>query len=470
MILIAGAGISGLSLAFHLKEQKKPFLLIDSDDVPGGKIQSLSMKRSHYEPQPVQNILTGDVSFGYREETENAIFELGAHSLFADDDVLNFLERAGLKDDIQHCTSAGKNRFIYKDQKFQQLSSSPLDFFLGDFFPWQTKLRILKELFVAKEANPDETFASFVRRRFGDEVLEWIAKPIMYGIHAADPEKLLVADAFPALWKLENEFGSILKGLFFRKKTGRPESISFWNGMQALPLRLEEILKDQIQLNTSLVRMEKSEKGWNCVLKTDQFERWAEFESVVFCMPADSASEILGKSGFPEASAKLAEVCYNPMVVTNMVFEKPGSEYNKTDPTPVGFGGLFPTAAGFKSAGHIWCSRLFSNRFERNYFVVSAFYGGALRPDAFDIDTDMLAADLQRENELLYGIKAESIPVLHRWKQAIPQYDMNRRLAEKASDGLSKEGIHFLANWKGGVGIADCIRNAARLAVQLQRQ
>src|SRR5262249_55077287 len=53
----------------------------------------------------------------------------------------------------------------------------------------------------------------FVRRRVGPEVAEVLADALVTGIHAGDPTLLSVRAAFPRLAALEEQYGSVLKGL-----------------------------------------------------------------------------------------------------------------------------------------------------------------------------------------------------------------------------------------------------------------
>ena len=434
MILIAGAGISGLSLAFFLRQQGKEFLLLDPADSAGGKIRTL--KKNGF------------------------LLDTGPNTLLADEEVMHFLEAAGLSPEIEFPEALSSKRFIYRNGRFHGLSGHPLSLFLSPLLSWKGKLRILRERWISPSPDAGESLAAFVTRRFGAEALDWLASPVQYGIHAADPEKLLVADAFPALWKMEQEFGSVLKGLGASGKAKRARTLNFKGGMQTLPDTLARIAGDKLRLNTGLIRVEKSKTGWNCLLSTAEGNRWQEAESIVFCMPAPQASGILAASGLT-ASAELAAVKYNPMAMAHMVFRQ------KSEAEFPGFGGLVPASAGFKTAGAIWTSSIFSNRQPKGYLLLTAFYGGALRTEVSSKTEEDIEAILQEENVKLYGRKADSFANIEIWKEGIPQYDAERRKAEKAVNGLEAEKLWFLANWKGGIGLSDCIRNAAVLAGKL---
>ncbi len=49
----------------------------------------------------------------------------------------------------------------------------------------------------------EESIAGFVRRRFNQEVLDYVANPFVAGVFAGDPEQLSVRHALPRLYGLE---------------------------------------------------------------------------------------------------------------------------------------------------------------------------------------------------------------------------------------------------------------------------
>ncbi|MFQ5354571.1 MAG: protoporphyrinogen oxidase, partial [Thermodesulfobacteriota bacterium] len=79
------------------------------------------------------------------------------------------------------------------------------------------KLRMLLEIFIPKRRETtDESLGDFVRRRLGEEVLDKIAEPLVAGIHAADPDTMSVRSSFPKFVQLEEEHGSLIRGMVKR--------------------------------------------------------------------------------------------------------------------------------------------------------------------------------------------------------------------------------------------------------------
>src|SRR5215467_3100137 len=69
---------------------------------------------------------------------------------------------------------------------------------------WRGKLRLGLDLVKpARRDDADESLASFVRRRLGQEALDTFAEPLLAGVHVADPERLSLRATFPRLADVE---------------------------------------------------------------------------------------------------------------------------------------------------------------------------------------------------------------------------------------------------------------------------
>ena len=100
-----------------------------------------------------------------------------------------------------------------RDGKPSRCRRRPRRFLTTSAFTLGAKLRLLREPFVAPDAaGVEESIAAFVRRRLGDEFLDYAIDPFVAGIYAGDPERISVPAAFPRLLALEQKYGSLIKG------------------------------------------------------------------------------------------------------------------------------------------------------------------------------------------------------------------------------------------------------------------
>ena len=71
---------------------------------------------------------------------------------------------------------------------------------VSSLFSMRGKVRMAYELVVPRRlAEEDESVASFVGRRFGREAVDYLAEPLLAGIHAGNVDRLSVRALFPRL-------------------------------------------------------------------------------------------------------------------------------------------------------------------------------------------------------------------------------------------------------------------------------
>ena len=78
-------------------------------------------------------------------------------------------------------------------------------------------------MFRSRAAKDDEDIHSFISRRLGPEVASLLIDPVVRGIYAGDCRKLSVKSCFRPLFTLEQEHGSIVRGMLteaIRKRLG----------------------------------------------------------------------------------------------------------------------------------------------------------------------------------------------------------------------------------------------------------
>jgi oxygen-dependent protoporphyrinogen oxidase len=169
--------------------------------------------------------------------------------------------------------------------------------------------------------DSDESIASFVRRRLGHEVLDYAVDPFISGIFAGDVETLSMAHAFPRVYALEREYGSLSKGLMAQRSAARkqasgtsanggatdagtpaalesqpdagapvrPRLISFIDGMQTLTDALEAALAGTLRLGCPVRLLHRDEARWIVDAGQEGAERSRAFDAVVMATPRPCA-------------------------------------------------------------------------------------------------------------------------------------------------------------------------------------
>ena len=205
--------------------------------------------------------------------------------------------------------------------------------FVNGYFSLKTLAALVREPFVRSRSSEGESVAEFVSRRIGAEFLDKAIDPFVSGVYAGDPTDLSIRSAFPKLYEMERDFGSLIMGLI-RRKTGKPDTsfprtFSFHGGLKTLIEKLAfEIGGTYGTLPTS---------NGSTRRKSNTFRLNGEvFNAVVISTPAWEAADLVKE--FDEVLAELlTSVRYPPVAVAVTGF-KSGQIGRKLD----GFGFLVP--------------------------------------------------------------------------------------------------------------------------------
>src|SRR5579864_5688010 len=147
-IIIVGAGISGLSLAYRLQHlgPNLDITILEERDRPGGTVWT--QRRDGFQVEAGPN--------GFLDN-KPATLELCRE--------LNLEDRL-----IAASPEAGKNRYLFLDGRLRALPASLTGFLGSDLLSLKGKLAFFRERFrPARQNGQDESIADFARRRAGKE-------------------------------------------------------------------------------------------------------------------------------------------------------------------------------------------------------------------------------------------------------------------------------------------------------------
>jgi oxygen-dependent protoporphyrinogen oxidase len=457
-VVVVGAGISGLALAFRL-EQLSPqteIIVLEQAQRPGGKIWTERLNGFQIETGPNGYLDT-------KLTTEALCRDLGLeHTL------------------IQASEVAAKHRYLFLNGRLRLLPASFPAFLTSDLLTWRGKLDFLLERFRRRHVNdPDESIAAFARRRAGRAAAEVFADALVTGIYAGDPALLSVRACFPRLVAFEEQHGSVLKGLAHAARERRAEAAArgqaprrqgrMWSLRPGLRL-LVETLGDRLQHPPHVgvsVRTVQPLPGprasW--LVKADGADAWTA-DAVVLACPAYQQAVILA-----DLDTDLAElvggIAYNRLVVVALGFRR-ADVPARLD----GFGYIAPQRLGRDVLGVQWCSSIYPDRAPEGAVLLRAMCGGWHRADVAGWDDARLLHAVRDDLRQTLGIAAA--PALHhliRWDRAIPQYHVGHleRLARIETFAARHPGLFLAGNAYYGVALNDCTEQAERLAAQVHR-
>ena len=156
-------------------------------------------------------------------------------------------ELIGTRDEHRATFVVHKGKLELLPEGFMLLAPTKLGPLLrSQLFSWPGKLRMALDFVLPRGPHQDdESLGSFVRRRFGREVLERVAQPLIGGIYTADPDYLSLASTMPRFLQMEREQRSVITAMW-KASRSRPQEaksasgarwslfVALRNGMQTL--------------------------------------------------------------------------------------------------------------------------------------------------------------------------------------------------------------------------------------------
>lgn len=444
-IVIAGGGISGLSLAYwliHSTERELDVTVLEAEHRPGGKVWT-------------------DREGGYLLES--------ALNGFLDNKP-RILELASLLSlEPLRSNEASKKRFIVLGGKLNMLPESPPAFLSSKLMSVPGKLRIMLEPFIPRSKAEDESLADFARRRLGGEAFEKLIDPMASGIYAGNPENMSLASCFPRIREIEQTYGSLIKGLIKimaerKKKVGAAPAgtlTSFRDGMQVMSDALAGMLGGRLRLGCRVQAVEPAGAGYRLHLSDGTA---VEADVAVLAIPAHRAQEVL-KGLEPAASELLGGIEYPPVTVVCTAFKR---ENVATSLDKFGF--LVPFREGRPILGTLFDSSIYPGRAPEGQVLLRTMVGGARAPSIAMLEDGKLLGNVLSELREIAGVKGDPEFVkIFRHEQAIPQYALGhpRRLSEIDERMARHRGLYVTGNALRGIGFNDCIENSYKLAMRI---
>jgi len=508
-IAIIGGGLAGLTAAHRLNELARE--------------RGTNIAVTLFESGPRLGGVIGTERIG------GYLVDTGADSFLTNKPAaVNLCRRLGIEDRLTSTAEQHRGALVLFDGRpqpvpegFQLMSPTAIWPMLVSpiLSPWG-KLRMALEYFVPRRATrlairneigqrdadtgdlPDESLASFVRRRFGCEALERLVQPLVGGIYTSDPEKLSLAATMPRFLEMERDRGSLLAATLFsqeRTVSRQPTADSrspgstphqygaatdtkssgaryglfagLAGGMEDLLSALRSKVKAacEVRLNAPAARIVSKSSafgtegrghgdGYRVELADGATD---SFDAVVMSAPAHRATGLLGQFD-PELAAALNEIesASSVIVVTGHRLEDVAHPLNA-------FGLVVPQRERRKILAVSFSSRKFPDRAPPGSVLLRTFVGGALQPELLNLSDDGLASLVQSELAEMLGVRGQPDFVrVFRYPRAMPQYHVGHldRVARIETLAARHPGFALAGNAYRGVGIPDVIASGEAAA------
>jgi oxygen-dependent protoporphyrinogen oxidase len=472
--VVIGGGITGLTAAYYAAKLAKEagwtprVTLVEGTERLGGRIETL--RRDAF------------------------VIERGPDSFLARKTPIIELSRdLGLEQELVTLNPKTRKTYILRGGKLHRIPPGlvlgvPTEWkpFVGSgLISWRGKLRAALDLVLpAAKGDEDESLGGFMRRRLGDQVVDFVAEPLLSGIYAGDADRLSLLATFPQFRAAEQKYRSLMLGL--RQGAGAtrggasgedriPEHargsafLSYRRGLSTLVERLEEVLQEQgVQVLTGHRVRHVTPQQEGALVTLDNGDTLAA-DTVIVTVPIPALLTLLPDV---KETALFEDMAYAS--VANVVL---GYRKEQVRVPLDGAGFVIPRTEGRFITACTWTSSKWTHTAPEDRVLIRCYVGRIDDERWMAMSTEELTATVRMEVAELVGIDAEPDFVdINRLERSMPQYEVGHLDRVRAlREGLQSKAPGVFAAGAGfeGVGLPDCIqqaRQAAELSLDFMRR
>jgi oxygen-dependent protoporphyrinogen oxidase len=455
--VVVGAGIAGLSCALRLVDRARE------------RGAGLALTLLEAAPRAGGVVLT--------ERAEGFLVEAGPDCFITEKPwALDLCRRLGLEDRIIGTNPECRRSFVLASGRLLPIPEGYQLMAPGRLLPFARtpilslagKARAALDLVLPRGPEvEDESLASFVARRFGREVLERLAQPLVAGIYNADPERLSLRATMPRFLEMERAHRSVILALVrSRRRHGAGVSgaryslfVTLRDGLSSLVEALVRALPaGALRTGARAAAIAPAGGGFRVAVAGGGA---VAADAVALAMPANAAAPLL-QGADPALAAALAAIPYGTSATVTFGYRR-----EDLPPLPAGFGVVVPRREGMALVACSFSSVKFPGRAPEGHVLLRCFLGG---PAVEGADAARLEAMVRRD--LARGLGIEAAPVLARtwvFTRAMAQYEVGHlgRLAAIESRLERLPGLALAGNGLRGVGLPDCVLSGETAAERL---
>lgn len=442
-VAIVGGGITGLVAALDLSASGHDVHLFESAPALGGKIAETELAGRMVPTGP-------DAFLARRPELFELVSQLGL--------------------DSELISPVARSARIFRDGLLHPIPPSVLgipataDLAASGLISWKGAERAALDLDAPDDRpNCDESVGELVRRRLGDEVMEYLVDPLLGGINAGNADLLSVEAGAPQIDVLRKKHRSLITAaaatLAAAPHDDRPVFGSVRGGLNRLVERLTTELEArpncELHLN-SPGSLQRTGDAW--------IVNGVHFDHVLLTVPAWTAAVLL-RDDAPEVATELAAIDYSS--VGFAVLELPVGTIN-VDASISGVlvprvSGLMVTAVSF--ASHKWPALS-----EGGQQLLRISVGRRDDQRWQNLSEGELFEHIRTDLSTIFDTTIPDGPqVLTTWNQSLPQYDVNhvRQVARIDAATAAIPSLTVTGAWRDGLGLPACVKVGREAAAAL---
>jgi protoporphyrinogen/coproporphyrinogen III oxidase len=452
-VAIIGAGISGLTAAYRLKQHGVAVTIFEAAGRTGGVVRS--------------------------ERLDGYLVEYGPSSIEGIDPITEeLLRELNLEELCCAARQPTRRLAIVRGGWAQPMPDSGKTFVTSRLLSLPGKLRLLREPFIkASDPDQEESVAAFARRRLGREGCDYLLSTFVTSVLAGNPERFSIRHALQGLSQTEQRYNSLSRGFLqmarARKRQeagsasetqrGRAKPFSFRDGMQTLTDTLSASLREHIRLNTAVVRLQRTSAGWTVITRSAEQEEQANFDRVIFTAPLYQLSSIEIEPACD--ITPLNEVEYPPLSLLSLGFRR-----EQVGHSLEGTAIFVPVVEGLTLRATLFSSSVYPARAPQGHILLTNFIGGACNPAQAQLPSRKLLATILSELRPLLNITGQPTFIKHIClNHSLPQYNVGYGRVLECIERLeaSLPGFFMAGNYRQGISVRSALISGHEAAERL---
>jgi len=443
-VVIIGGGIAGLAAAFELRGRGLSVRVLERAARPGGVIVT--------------------------EQFDGWTIDSGPDSLLVQKPAaVTLCRELGIADRLVP-TLTPRTAFVLREGQLHAITEGS---FLGfpitlgalarsRLFSLAGKARMAGEVLTPRRtSDEDESIAAFVGRRFGREAVDYLADPLLAGIHAGDVDRLSIGALFPRLVDAERRSGSVIRAL--RALRVRPSPQGAFVSLPGGTGELADTLARALAPGTVITDARVTGLSRSATYGIDSTAVRVRARSIVLAVPAYVTGSLLRP-----IDSTLADLCEAvPYASTATVAF--GYRRDQVSHPLRGTGFVVPRTEGLALLAGTWVSSKWPGRAPNGHVLLRGYLGGGRDPHRLEAADQELLDAAQKELAELLGISgAPLFTRLYRWTRQSPQYEVGhlQRVADIERRLTALPGLFITGSGFRAIGIPDCISDGRATAIR----
>jgi protoporphyrinogen/coproporphyrinogen III oxidase len=443
-VAIVGGGIAGLAAAFDLQSRGVSVRVLEASTRVGGVIAT--------------------------DRFDDWVVDAGPDSLLVQKPAAVALCRElGIADRLVS-TLTPRTAYVLRDDRLHPIAEGS---FLGfpitaaalarsRLFSLAGKVRMASELLIPRRTtDEDESIGAFVRRRFGDEAVDYLAEPLLAGIHAGDVDRLSIRALFPRLVEAERQSGSVIRAL--RALHVRPSPQGAFVSLPGGIGELVDSLSRALAPGTVVISARATDMQQSGTYTVDSTAGRVHARCVVLAVPAYVAASLV-RSMDPS----LADLCDSVPYASTATVAFGYARGQVVHPLQ-GTGFVVPRTEAIALLAGTWVSSKWPGRAPAGHVLIRGFLGGGRDPHRLDASDRELVETAQRELVDLLGISGSPLFArLYRWTRHSPQYEVGhlQRVTQIERRLTTIPGLFVTGSGFRAIGIPDCVADGRATALR----